>query len=273
MEVLFKNKNNEWVDFSDKLVRLSSLSHIAGDLITKSSLVTSISNLIMDNSNYFWEDLDNWNSDNWKFSKNNNDLFFKGTDVLIRTIQNDNINSLGIFKIAQFYTKNGLAYFKLESRAQWLKRKSADAVKNGHVWYKFRSISFLLEELLKQEYHEDAILGTVQSINGTNSTITIDVDTKPWFTDAVILRNNDEAYSIESVIDNNTIEVSYLESSGDVFNWVVDDNYKIDGTDVLPLSFNLPESIKIPTYNNIRIFSTLGKSPTDVKHNMYRVAS
>lgn len=269
MEVLLLNSNNEWVDFSDKYIRMSSVTHKSGDITTKSSFTTSIGKIVMDNSDSYWEDPDNWSSSNWTLSKNENEVFFKGISLILRQKDKDgNITPIGRYKIKSFSTKQGLAYFELYSLSQWLKEKTAENTKYGHAWYQFRSISFLLEELLKQEFHEKSITGTVSSVSNPN--ITLDSNIPKWAIGANILRNGNELYTIVSKNNNTEIEVNYIQSTATTFSWSGGDTYKIDGSDTLPLSYFIPNRINIPTYGNIRVFSNVGKTPTNVQSNQYQ---
>lgn len=272
MLVLLKDNNDEWQDFSDRYIKMSTVSHKSGDTITTSTFSTSVSNLIMDNSDNYWDDPSNWQT-NWTLSKNNSEVFLKGTEVLLREkfVDKDNINlySLGRFKVDRFYTKQSKAILKLNSRSQWLnkKNKKADKVKDGRAWYRYRSISFLLRELLKLKFNVDDISGTVSSVD--NNTLTVDKFLPQWI-QGVRIKNvtRDQWYNIYKRVSSNSIEVKVIDGN-DSLNWSSNDSYLIDGSNSLPDSFNIPERLLIPTYGGIRVFSEMGKTPTNVKHNLY----
>lgn len=272
MIILFKDKNNEWVDFSDRFVRLSSITHNAEELTTKTAFITSINNLIMDNSDGFWDGADSF-KDNFSLSKNKSEVVLKGTDVLVKDKINDRGKSydvsLGRYKIVRLKTTEGKATIKLNSLSQWLNKDSTvpEKVKNGHRWHQFRSISFLLKELLKINNSSDDVNGTVNSVS--NSKLDLDVTRLPFWVEGekMINLNDSKVYSITKRIDINTVEVSSMEDNS--FTWSSGDSFIIKGDDSLPDSYEIPNQLMIPTYRGIREFSPLGKTPTNVKENHY----
>lgn len=272
MIILLKDKNNNWVDFSDRFMRLSSITHNAEELTTKTIFVTSINNLVMDNTDGFWDDVSNF-EDNFSLSKNKSEVVLKGTDVLIKDKINDKGKfydvSLGRYKIVRLKTTEGKATIKLNSLSQWLNRDStmAEKVKNGHRWHQFRSIPFLLEELLKLNNSADDIKGTVSSVTSPN--LTLDVNRLPnWVKGEKIIDSNDsKVYSITKRVDFNTVEVSSMEDNS--FDWSSGHKFIIKGNDSLPDSYEIPDRLLIPSYGDRREFSALGKTPTDVRENNY----
>lgn len=205
LEIYIRDNTGTWVDFTDRfskdsngLEQMSNLVKSLADDISGSVFRTSLTKITLDNSDFFWDSLENWDGDYSDFtsSKNGYETDLSGHWIKIVEFFNDksesNYQNLGFYRIKSFstYLNKGIAEITLKSISQYLNEKKAEFAKFGKGWYINRPVSFLLNKLL-----------------------------------------------------------SNLDS--DIF------------------SINLPDRIRTPTVDNIRVFSTLGTPPEEVRNNIY----
>lgn len=170
-----QDSGHTWVDFTDRLekqgkYKLSSIGSVSHSTETKAiggTFTSSISDVVMDNSDSFWDDPSMWSTlktiNNttaiFNTSKNGREVSLKKSKcrVVIETLLKDGTireDTVGVFRVKGFTTnsKDGTATLEIESLSQNLKNISAEKVKNGKAWYENRPIVFLIQELLKLEF-------------------------------------------------------------------------------------------------------------------------
>lgn len=167
LRLYIRDNNNNWADFTDRfhkdrngLESIGAIKRILMEGIIEGTFETSLTNIKMDNSDYFWDSTVGWdsvqttngNTASFSTTKNGYEIDLKGNWIkLIEFIGDNQYLVLGLFRIKQFstYLKKGVADIKLKSVTQYLKEKSAKMIKDGKGWYINRPITFLLKELLK----------------------------------------------------------------------------------------------------------------------------
>lgn len=157
--------NKNWVDFTDRfhknrngLESVGTIKRKLMDEIINSTFSTSLTSIKMNNSDYFWDNINKWEdlktvngqSANFSLSKNYYEVDLKGNWIKLSEYFENKYIVLGFFQIKKFSTflNKGIASIKLKSISQYLKEKSAENVKNGKGWYINYSVTFLLKELL-----------------------------------------------------------------------------------------------------------------------------
>jgi len=175
IKVYIQDSNSEYVDFTnrvdldvkDRLVSLGTVSHSTEKKAFASSFESSMSQLVMDNTDGFWDNPDAWdslttvNNNTAVFDKSENQgevlLWNQKCKIKIESLQKDGTvkeDTVGIFFISNLLTNSnsGLATITLVSLSQPLRKLSADKVRRGKNWYENRDIVYLMKELLKSKY-------------------------------------------------------------------------------------------------------------------------
>lgn len=172
-----QDQHDEWVDFTDKIETrgknkvssISSVSHKNESKAFGGAFVSSLGDVVMENTDRFWDKPSMWSSLTTEnntvasfsgyTSTNNGEIDLTGLKckVIVEDLQKDSTvkeESVGVFKIRDIVTDSysGTAALKIESLSQVLKRIDASKVKFGKEWYANKPIVFLMKELLKLEY-------------------------------------------------------------------------------------------------------------------------
>jgi len=164
-----RDSEHKWVDFSNRFVfgrtnsfkSISSLTFKLADIMLSDSVNFTLSDLKLQNHDYFFDTPSLWNSlvtvdgaiANFNKSSNSREINMLDTWCRFSAVkynQDDiSIFSLGNFIIHEFVTNgNGEVNFALKSISEPLTRLDASKVRDGNSWYVNKSITYLLEKIL-----------------------------------------------------------------------------------------------------------------------------
>uniref|UniRef100_A0A6H1ZK81 Uncharacterized protein n=1 Tax=viral metagenome TaxID=1070528 RepID=A0A6H1ZK81_9ZZZZ len=174
-KIYIQDSNDVYVDFTDrlssnnKLVDIGAVSHKT-ETGVGTAFTSSIANLVLNNSDGFWDDPDKWSS--LKTINNTTAVFNKSKKereislqnrkckIKTETLEKDGTvkeETIGVFFISNYSTDNvsGTASITLVSLSHPLKKISAEWARHGKNWYENMDIVYLMKELLKNRFADD----------------------------------------------------------------------------------------------------------------------
>ncbi|MFX0181949.1 MAG: hypothetical protein ACFE95_02605 [Candidatus Hodarchaeota archaeon] len=167
--VYIKDTNSKWTDFSNRvldkntlLANLSTIKFSNESNVLTPIMITQMASIEMDNSGGFWDEpfptiyTEDGSEASFTVSKGNQLSIVEDHDIQFRikliTGKSEEIYNLITLRIESIVTTEYKATLSLRSYSQILKEKSAEKVRNRDGWYQYKTVPFLVRELLKLEF-------------------------------------------------------------------------------------------------------------------------
>lgn len=173
IRVHIQDDNGEWVDFTDKvskdtqgrLLVPGSIRYRSESIAGGSHMITSINNVVMDNSDGFFSapfpstlKTINGNDASFSLSEAGNMSVLSGKRlrivirVYVKSTDSYEETTIGTFIINKYENNNNRTTIEIYSLSQVLNKLSAENVKKFTGWYRNRPVYWLVSELLKGKY-------------------------------------------------------------------------------------------------------------------------
>ena len=170
--VYIKDTNDKWVDFSNRvlskntlLANLSTIKFSNENNSLTPVMVSQLSSIDMGNSKGFWDKpfptmyTEDGSTASFTTSKGSQLSIVEDHDIQFRikltTGKSEEIYNLVTLRIESIVTTETRATLTLRSYSQILKERSAEKVKTRDGWYQYKTIPFLVRELLKLEFSDE----------------------------------------------------------------------------------------------------------------------